>query len=466
MLRNKYKKQIHEILLGTSGKIKSPELLGVQEKVKSLGVLQIETLEYLLETIETGATLGTIEVEIQFLLYEINQLMTHLSTMTAHNMAFSEETSAAMTEINIVLDENIQTAERISQNITEVVAYNQQGVEDSIAMTEVCKKVSAGNENINNNLKHLLGRMAEIGKIIEVIEEIAEQTNLLALNASIEAARAGESGRGFAVVSAEIRTLAESTKKSLDEFQVFRAEIEDASNNSVRSINETNQTMREIPRVTGSIKETIDCTFTAINTINQDMESFVASFEEISASTTEINDAVYEMTVETENVTNVVNSLSHTAGELTEIKEEISLIGQGLMDNNKEYCVKFKILGSEITDDQLINILKDAKNQHHAWMDTLKEAIDNNQIMPLQVDSNRCGFGHFYQSLQVEDQRIQELWLEIDKKHKYLHTLGKTILSSIWDKNYEKAKEQYQTARATSNHVFEILDQIVLILAV
>src|SRR5262249_11947883 len=73
--------------------------------------------------------------------------------------------------------------------------------------------------------------------------DVASQTNMLALNAAVEAARAGEHGKGFAVVAAEIRKLADESRKSAERIGTLVEEIQKATNATVMATEEGTRTV-------------------------------------------------------------------------------------------------------------------------------------------------------------------------------------------------------------------------------
>jgi methyl-accepting chemotaxis protein len=89
------------------------------------------------------------------------------------------------------------------------------------------------NHEIADAVVKLNKRVQQIGKIVEFINEIADKADLLALNAELEGTKAGEVGRGFSLVAAEMRRLAESVMSSTREIGSLINDIRDATHAAV-----------------------------------------------------------------------------------------------------------------------------------------------------------------------------------------------------------------------------------------
>src|SRR4051794_38191607 len=138
--------------------------------------------------------------------------------------------------------------------VLEVGLAGRRAVEDSLAaMDRLRDRVEATAEKI-----HTLAEQAQaIGEIIATVNDVAEQTNLLALNAAIEASRAGEHGRGFAVVAAEVKALADQSKKATAQVRQILGEIQKATHTAVLSTEEVTKGVTSAIAVGGQTGSTI-----------------------------------------------------------------------------------------------------------------------------------------------------------------------------------------------------------------
>ncbi|MBW2241972.1 MAG: HAMP domain-containing protein [Deltaproteobacteria bacterium] len=142
---------------------------------------------------------------------------------TASSMS---EMAAAMTEV----DGNASQAASLSSQVVMLSERGQERVHETISGMEAIRDATQVADTV---IGSLAARMAEIGAIVDVIDDVADETNLLALNAAIIAAQAGDQGRSFSVVADEIKDLADrvltSTKEIGDLIRSVQSETVNAT---------------------------------------------------------------------------------------------------------------------------------------------------------------------------------------------------------------------------------------------
>lgn len=127
--------------------------------------------------------------------------------------------------------DKMEKKEKISDLSNTLSTALTQMSSNAVKMSTTFQQINETNSSIESFIKETKDSSQKTDEVLSFIQGIAKQTNLLGLNAAIESARAGEYGKGFGVVSSEIRKLSNSTKDSINE-------ISTTLNNIQNSINE------------------------------------------------------------------------------------------------------------------------------------------------------------------------------------------------------------------------------------
>jgi methyl-accepting chemotaxis protein len=250
-----------------------------------------------------------------------------------------------------------QTLSLVAKNADVAAQGAKQATELTLAVSEKNKlnlsgieKIKLSTEDAARKIEELGSRSQEIGSIVAVIDEIASQTNLLALNAAIEAARAGDQGLGFAVVSDEVRKLAERTaiatqeiaglishvQKDIQEAATVMAGGTQAVSEGYELATQAGQSLERIRRVAAGVNlqvEQISTKSQQVYTAAGEAVKTMGSIGSISEQTTE---AAAGMSAAAVQVSKAIETVAGIAQENSAATQQVSASAQEMSSHSQE----------------------------------------------------------------------------------------------------------------------------------
>ncbi|MEI6703160.1 MAG: methyl-accepting chemotaxis protein, partial [Deltaproteobacteria bacterium] len=251
-------------------------------------------------------------------------------------------------------------------------------------------------------IENLSKRVANIGKILSVIDGVAEQTKLLALNASIIAAQAGERGKSFSVVASEIKDLAKRTGDHTREISEIILGVREETERAVKAITLSEKRISEgselshqsgmalrkiVDGIQAASSQMVEISKTSLSqaeagvVMQKAMDRVAQMVEQIALSTYEqshgselINSSVERMrnitrelmhaiSINQNSATQVIKANSESSGIVVQISEASILqagnsqqIGESL--SNFEESTKLHVTSTMVMDEVLVKLAR------------------------------------------------------------------------------------------------------------
>lgn len=257
---------------------------------------------------------------------EVASASDDIFNLTNSSSSGAEKQTSQITQVVTAVGEMSSTVLEVAKNSADASGSATRAKESAVAGSKVVQssiesmiRIANAVETSAKTIKELGKNSTHIGEIVAVIDDIAGQTNLLALNAAIEAARAGEQGMGFAVVSNEVKKLAERTTKATKEIADRINKIQKDTLDAVSAMDEWNKEVKEGVEFSSSAGESLKQIVSLVQNVTDMIAQIATATEEQSAATEEISSNIEDIAMVSRDT---ASGASRASGSAKDLKEQ------------------------------------------------------------------------------------------------------------------------------------------------
>ena len=204
-------------------------------------------------------------------------------------------------EANSIIGNIQERAEDITKRISTISLSLENLASQTGESVELGKVTSEEMTKVEKDVK-------SVSKILRIIENTIIQTTMLAVSGSIEAARAGEFGKGFAVVSSDIRNLAQEAGVNLEKINEILEVLDVETNYIVREWGLSVDTQDKE-------KFQVAALATQLKLLLKDMEDVIGTLSEMQKANEENVTALNQALQGSEQIQQAANQAQSNAGE-------------------------------------------------------------------------------------------------------------------------------------------------------
>lgn len=238
--------------------------------------------------------------------------------------AATQQASAAMAQIEKAAQQSSARAAANAARTGDIRALLEGGRHAVGALAKGVTAAVAESAAVQEIIETLEDQVAGIGRIVDGLGLVAVQTTMLATSGAVEAARAGDGGRGFAVVSGDIRTLARDAATNAEAVKALVTAIIVQIGKVRRDVEQASALAEAELEKNRAIEARLDVIMDEVQSLRSGSEDIAKGAKDVLASSAQVTAGVRQIAAAAEEASQAAGQAASAARQQSQGAEDLA----------------------------------------------------------------------------------------------------------------------------------------------